>query len=223
MSGNPEAEQRLQREAASGEEARQQPAGQEELAPAVAESCLVVQAKQDPRAFARLYEENVDRIYAYIYHRVHNVQDAEDLTARTFYRALEKLETYEDRGLPFVAWLYRIAHNLIANWHRDRGKRTTTPLHELQLGIHGGELPESRLETRESHSALWAAINRLAPDRRDLLIYKYGSRLSNAEIGKLMGRTEGAVKALYFRTLAALRKDLEARGWVDPNDGGARE
>ncbi|RIK29816.1 MAG: hypothetical protein DCC55_37745, partial [Chloroflexi bacterium] len=87
------------------------------------EAALVAQARNDPTAFGVLYERYVERIYAYIYHRVGNVQDTEDLTARTFYRALDKLDTYEDRGLPFSAWLFRIAHNLVANWHRDRGRR----------------------------------------------------------------------------------------------------
>ena len=74
-----------------------------------AEALLVEQARRDPAAFGVLYERYVDRIYAYIYHRVGNMQEAEDLTARTFYRALDNLESYEDRGAPFAAWLFRIA------------------------------------------------------------------------------------------------------------------
>lgn len=178
-----------------------------------AEARLIAQAKQNPQAFSSLYEQNVDRIYTYLYHRVQNVQDAEDLTARTFYQALEKLDSYEDRGLPFVAWLYRIAHNLLANWHRERGNRSILSLDEATMDAGSGDRPESRLESRERHSALWEAIHRLSADRRDLLIYKFSNRLSNAEIGKLMGRTEGAIKALYFRTLATLRDDLTSRGW----------
>lgn len=95
------------------------------------ESWLVLQARQEPAAFGVLYERYIDRIYAYIYHRVGNSQDTEDLTARTFYRALDKLDTYEDRGLPFSAWLFRIAHNLVANWHHDRGRRRFLSLDKL--------------------------------------------------------------------------------------------
>ncbi len=185
-----------------------------------AESTLVEQARQDPAAFGVLYERYVDRVYAYIYHRVGNAQDAEDLTARTFYRALGKLDTYEDRGLPFSAWLFRIAHNLVANWHRDHSRRRFLSID--RLWAHGSsrrapealiDRPEDLVEQEEKHEALWAAINRLPEDRRDLLIHKFSSRLSNVEIGELMNKSESAVKSLYFRTLSSLRDDLEARGW----------
>lgn len=177
------------------------------------ESALVAQARQDPKAFGVLYERYIDRVYAYIYHRVGNAQDTEDLTARTFYRALDKLDTYEDRGLPFSAWLFRIAHNLVANWHRDRGRRRFLSLDRLWTHSKEGDTPEAYLEQAETHDALWAAINRLPAERKDLLLYKFSSRLSNLEIGEMMNKSEGAIKSLYFRTLAALRKDLEAKGW----------
>jgi RNA polymerase sigma-70 factor, ECF subfamily len=177
------------------------------------ESQLVAQAKADPQAFGVLYERYVDRIYAYIFHRIRNQQEAEDLTARTFYRALSRLYTYEDRGLPFSAWLYRIAHNLVANWHRDHGRRRFLSLDDLRLpGLKRTE-PEVAVAQIEEHEALWAAIDRLPDDRRDLLIYKFGNHLSNLEIGSLMGKSEGAIKSLYFRTLSALRRDLQARDW----------
>mgnify|MGYP000854146479 FL=1 len=177
------------------------------------ESELVARAKQDPAAFGALYETYVDRIYAYIYHRVGNVQDAEDLTARTFYRALDRLETYEDRGLPFAAWLFRIAHNVTANWHRDGSRRHFLSLDRLWSHSHDDDSPESQVEQEETHAALWAAIRRLPEDRRNLLLLKFGSQMSNVEIGALLQKSESAIKSLYFRTLAALRNDLEARGW----------
>ncbi len=183
------------------------------------ERTLIEQAKQDPKAFGVLYQRYVDRIYAYIYHRVHNVQDAEDLTARTFVRALEHLPRYQDRGAPFSAWLYRIAHNLVANWHRDHSRRRFIPLEGLSLRGRSAEEPEAAVEQEEEHRLLWEAIERLPEERRDLLIYKFGSRLSNVEIGQLMNRSEGAIKSLYFRTLAALRQELSRR--LDPEPPGA--
>lgn len=177
------------------------------------ESALVAQARQDPAAFGVLYARYIDRVYAYIYHRVGNVQETEDLTARTFYRALDKLETYEDRGLPFSAWLFRIAHNLVANWHRDRSRRRFLSFDRLWSHSKEGDTPEEYLEQVEKHEALWAAINRLPAERKDLLLYKFSSRLSNLEIGQMMDKSEGAIKSLYFRTLASLRKDLEGKGW----------
>ncbi len=177
------------------------------------ESVLIEKARTDPDAFAKLYENYVDRIYAYIYHRVGNVHDAEDLTARTFYRALERLDQYEDRGLPFSAWLFRIAHNLVANWHRDRSRRRFLSFDRLWGHSHDDETPERQVEREQSHNALWEAIERLPEDRRNLLLFKFGSQLSNVEIGEMLNKSESAIKSLYFRTLGSLREDLESRGW----------
>lgn len=182
------------------------------------EAGLVECAKEDPMAFGILYERYIDRVYAYIYHRVGNAQDTEDLTARTFYRALDKLHTYEDRGLPFSAWLFRIAHNLVANWHRDRGRRRFLSLDKLWSHSKEGDTPEEQVEREENHAALWDAIARLPEDRRNLLLYKFGSRLSNLEIGELLEKSESAIKSLYFRTLATLRKELETTGWGVPEN-----
>lgn len=177
------------------------------------EASLVERAKIDPESFGLLYEFYIDKVYTYIYNRVGNTQDAEDLTARTFYRALSRLDSYEDRGFPFSAWLFRIAHNLVANWHRDRSKRKFLSLDRIWSHSGEDELPESKIEQEEKHDALWNAINRLPDDRRNLLIYKFSSRLSNVEIGELMNKSESAIKSLYFRTLASLRSDLESREW----------
>ena len=107
------------------------------------ESALVAQARRDPSAFGVLYQRYVDRIYAYIYHRVGNEQDTEDLTARTFYRALDKFDTYQDRGLPFGAWLFRIAHNLVANWHRDHSRRSFMSLDQALVALERGRRPRT--------------------------------------------------------------------------------
>ena len=187
--------------------------GNEPTDSVAAEAALVNRARSEPTAFGQLYEHYVDRVYSYIYHRVGNVQDAEDLTARTFYRALDRLDTYEDRGLPFAAWLFRIAHNLVANWHRDHGQRRFLSLDRLWWRGTEGATPQEQVEQRAVTEALFEAINRLPEERRNLLHYKFGASLSNLEIGELMDKSESAIKSLYFRTLAALRQDLEERGW----------
>ncbi|MBX3052457.1 MAG: sigma-70 family RNA polymerase sigma factor [Caldilineaceae bacterium] len=197
--------------------------GEPVASPRVAEALLVDQAKQDANAFGILYERYVDRIYSYIYNRVHNGQEAEDLTARTFYRALAKLDSYEDRGLPFSAWLYRIAHNLVANYHRDHSRRQFVPLDVVELRGQQRDQPEAVIERTEDHETLWEAIERLPAERRDLLIYKFGNRLSNVEIGDLMDKSEGAIKSLYFRTLAALRKELKGYAWGKEGRDGVEE
>lgn len=176
------------------------------------ESQLVERAKSDPEAFGEIYERYVDRIYNYIYFRVGDQHEAEDLTARTFYRALDHIDRYVDRGVPFSAWLYRIAHNLVANWHRDRSRRKLISLDGLLRLSAPGQSPERAVEEQTERESLRAAIRRLPADRQQLLILKFGERLSNAEIGQIMGKTEGAIKSLYHRTLAALREDLRSRG-----------
>jgi len=182
------------------------------------EAALVGQAKGDVEAFGLLYERYVNKIYNYIYYRVGNERDAEDLTARVFYRAMLHLEHYTDRGVPFSAWLYKIAHNLVANWHRDEGRRKVVPLQDAV--VHGlwTEAPETMTENREEQELLLRAIRCLPDERQQLLLLKFVEHLSNAEIGVVMNRSEGAVKSLYHRTLSALREELTqepslVKGW----------
>jgi len=172
------------------------------------ESLLVEQAKQDPAAFGLLYEKYVQKIYNYIYYRTGNHHDAEDLTAKTFHRAMRHIPSYEQRGVPFSAWLYRIAHNVVANWHRDRSRRKVIALDELVLHQQWRPSPEGLVEADEEKRELLKVIRRLPADRQLLLILKFVEGMSNQAIGQVMGRSEGAVKSLYHRTLLALRKEM---------------
>ena len=196
---------------------QQEPATQEQNEPrryaGLAEAELIELARRDPEAFGELYQRNVDRIYTYVYYRIGNVADAEDLTARTFHQALSNLAGYTHYGLPFVAWLYRIAHNLVANYHRSHSRWRMTSLEELEVVGRPAESPARAAELNERKQALWSAIRRQPEERQRLLIFKFADHLSNEEIGQHLGRTESAVKSLYFRTLKALKADLEARGW----------
>ncbi len=165
----------------------------------------------DREAFGLLYEQYVGRIYNYIYYRIGNMHEAEDLTARVFFRAMRRISDYQNRGLPVSAWLYRIAHNLVANWHRDRGRRPEIPLDESTSFVAHPEHPESTMLQTEEHDALLRIIRKLPAERQQLLILKFVEHLSNAEIGQIMGRTEGAVKSLYHRTLLSLRNDMQEK------------
>ena len=169
---------------------------------------LVELAKADSEAFGELYERYVGRIYTYVFYRTGNHHDAEDLTALVFYRAMRHIEGYTDRGVPFQAWLYRIAHNLIANWHRDRARRRVIPLEDFTGPGPDAEGPDEQAEGQAEREALLQAIRRMPEERQQLLILKFIERLPNAEIGLILGRTEGAVKSLYHRTLLALRDEL---------------
>lgn len=161
----------------------------------------------DREAFGQLYERYVDRIYSYIYYRTGNTNDAEDLTARVFQRAMNHIGNYTDRGVPFSAWLYRIAHNLVANWHRDRSRRQEIPLSDAPL-VARGDHPENSVMYNQQQDSLLRLIRSLPEERQTLLILKFVDHLSNAEIGEIMGRSEGAVKSLYHRTLLSLRDQI---------------
>jgi len=168
---------------------------------------LVLASQGDQEAFGVLYERYLRRIYNYIYYRTGNQHDAEDLTARVFYRAMRHISNYQDRGLPISAWLYRIAHNLVANWHRDNSRRKEIPLDDSFNVRYRGDHPETAILKSEEAESLLHLIRRLPSDRQQLLILKFVEHLPNAEIGHIMGRTEGAIKSLYHRTLLALRED----------------
>ena len=170
---------------------------------------LVDYAKDDKEAFGEIYERYLDKIYNYIYYRTGNQQDAEDLTAKVFYRAMAHIENYVDKGVPFQAWLYRIAHNLVANFHRDKGRRKIIPLDDYVAHTLRTEAPDKQAESSEQEAILMDAIRRLPADRQQLIILKFIEQKSNQEIGEIMGRTEGAIKSLYHRTLLSLRDELQ--------------
>jgi RNA polymerase sigma-70 factor (ECF subfamily) len=186
------------------------------------EARLVLQAREDAEAFGVLYETYVERIYNYIYYRVGNHQDAEDLAARVFYRALANIDSYQERGVPFSAWLYRIAHNLVANFHRDRSRRNVMALDDFVVAGDEHLAPEAATESREEQERLMQAVRRLPEERQQLLLLKFIDRLSNAEIGAIMDRSEGAIKSLYHRTLIALREELKAQDQGDDGKPGEK-
>lgn len=171
---------------------------------------LVERARKDPGAFEQLYQRYVKRIYNYFYYRTGSGHDAEDLTARTFQRVVAHLPNYVARGVPFSAWLYRIAHNLVANWHRDQARRRLVSLEDHLPTAAPEHDPERAAEDAEEQRVLRAALRRLTPERQQLVILKFVERLSNAQIGVVMGRSESAVKSLYHRTLLNLRSEIDA-------------
>ncbi len=171
------------------------------------EVALINAAKTDPEAFGLLYERYVERIYNYIYFRVGGASDAEDLTAKVFFKALRNIGGYRHMGLPFSAWLYRIAHNLVANYHRDRFKVQEISIENLVVeDTNRSSAPEHLMETKQENAFLMGLVNDLSPQKRELIILKYVQKLSNEEIGQIFGKTEGAIKSLYHRTLVELKE-----------------
>ncbi len=173
------------------------------------ENAVSLACQGNPEAFSYLYEKNVTRIYNYVYYRIGSATDAEDLTSRVFYRAFGHINGYVEKGVPFSAWLYRIAHNLIANWHRDNMRRKEVPLDDhVDLPVHTDQ-PEKLLEKNQETELLLKGIRRISADRQQLILLKFLEDLSNAEIAQIMGRSEGAIKSLYHRALLALRQEMD--------------
>lgn len=171
------------------------------------EEVVALASKGDKEAFGVLYERNVERIYNYVYYRTGNIHDAEDLTARVFQRAMNHIQNYQDRGVPYSAWLYRIAHNLIANWHRDKKRKVEISLTDTPL-VSKDNAPDVEVIKNQQRDHLLRIIKTLPEERQSLLILKFVEHYSNAEIGAIMGRSEGAIKSLYHRTLLSLRETL---------------
>ena len=166
------------------------------------------------KAFGELYSIYLDRIYRYIFYQDNDKMTAEDITEEVFIKAWKAIGSCKGREKTFTSWLYRIAHNLVANWLRDRSRHPVISLDQLvPTGRRDTIAIEHQAEANDEREALLEAIRRLHPDRQQLLILKLMEGMSNVDIGRVLGRSEGAIKSLYFRTLIALREDLEKRGF----------
>jgi RNA polymerase sigma-70 factor (ECF subfamily) len=163
----------------------------------------------DYEAFGELYQENIQKIYNYIYYRTGNKADAEDLTARVFQRALKHIGTYQKTDVPFSAWLYRIAHNLVANFYRDTNRKREVPIEEQEYKLPQPEHLETRIIKNEQVENLLTVIRKLPADRQLVIILKFVDDMPNMEIAKILDRSEGAIKSLYHRTLLELRNTYE--------------
>lgn len=176
----------------------------------VDEGALVAAAKRDPGEFGPLYELYVDRIYRFAYRRVGTHHEAEDITAQTFQQALQALPAYEWRGLPFGAWLFRIAGNIINRRGRTSGREVAVEDVTVFSGYEETDDDPADLAWRsEEAGELAEKITRLPPDQQRVLVLKFSHGMKNREIGDLMGRSEGAIKQLVHRALVSLRASME--------------
>ena len=166
------------------------------------ESELVALAvRRDAAAFGQLYQIHLDSIYRYIYYRVGNAAEAEDLTEQVFLKAWEHIAAYDQRGLPFAAWLYRVAHNLVVDYHRTRRPTTslTEPLAETLVDKAAG--PEEQVERRLAAAEVAEALRTLNPEQQQIILLRFVQGLSHAEAASIMGKSEGALRVLQYRAL----------------------
>lgn len=175
------------------------------------EARLIRLAQQgDGSACAALYGRHYEAVYRYCYFRISDSNLAQDLTSEVFVRMVEKLETFQPRGRPLLAWLYTIARNLIADLHRGKELTNHLPLDEAtQLGSDCDDDPHRHVVRKLEASCLAAAVGHLTEEQRQVLLLKFVEGLGNSQIAALLDKSEGAVKALQHRALSALRRALE--------------
>jgi RNA polymerase sigma-70 factor, ECF subfamily len=163
----------------------------------------VAAAQRDRAAFAALYRRYVERVYGYCFYILGDHHDAEDATERAFLSALGAIDRFSDRGATFRAWLFRIAHNEVANALRRRRRHRTTTLDTAADPVAPGD-PWTAVEAADERRLVREAISRLPGDRRQVLVLRFVDGLSSREVASVLGRSEGAVRVLQHRALRDL-------------------
>ena len=177
------------------------------------EESLVERAVQrDRAAFTALYDKYVDRIYRYVYYRVSNQSEAEDITQEVFIRAWKAINKYKRRGAPFVAWLFTIAHNLVVDYYKTR--KESIPLDEARaIGGSDENSPEAMTEASLNRSHIRNAISKLKGDKQKVILMRFIEGFSYGEIARLLNKSEGAVRVIQHRALGDLRRMLTGSEW----------
>jgi RNA polymerase sigma-70 factor (ECF subfamily) len=165
------------------------------------ERSLIEAAQADPARFVDLYERHFHRLYAYVARRASSRAEAEDVTSEVFEHALTHLGKFEWRGVPFLAWLFRIAANALA----DRWRRASRDAHELPPDVPDGR----EAEEIERRAMLFQLVERLPDAQRRVIEMRFMDQRSIREIANALDRSEGAIKQLQLRALETLRKHLE--------------
>ena len=173
------------------------------------EESLIRRAQQrDQEALTQMYEENFDRIYRYIVFKIGERTEAEDMTQQVFLSALKSISSFKYKGISLSAWLFRIAHNQIVDYFRKKAKRVTVPLGESLASSDGD--PSLAAEKNLDIEHLVSATKGLTRAQQEVISLRFAGELSIAQVAKVVGRSEGAVKALQHSAILSLRKALSA-------------
>jgi RNA polymerase sigma-70 factor (ECF subfamily) len=173
------------------------------------EEGLVQRAKQhDQEAFARLYDEYFDKIYRYVALKIGDKTEAEDMTQQVFLKALQSISSFKWKGVPFSAWLYRIAHNQVVDYLRKKKRRPATLMDESLVSSDSENNPQLMAERNIDTERLLVATQRLTDAQREVISLRFTSELSTAQVAEIMGKSQGAIKALQHSAIVALRKEL---------------
>ena len=169
------------------------------------ERLLIEAAQKDPARFADLYELHFERVYAYVVRRVQDRAETEDLTAEVFHQALANLKRFEWRGIPFAAWLFRIAANLIS----DRWQHSRREIVNDAAVIGSAQVAPAEIEAVEKRATLFRLVETLPAEQRRVVVLRFAEQKSIKQVAREIRKTEGAVKQLQFRALTNLRARLE--------------
>ncbi|MBU0494306.1 MAG: sigma-70 family RNA polymerase sigma factor [Chloroflexi bacterium] len=181
------------------------------------EARLIARAKKgDPAAFAELYDRHHEAIYTYVYYRVGgDAPVAEDLTGDVFVRLVEHIDRFTYQGRPIRAWLYTIARNLVTDHRRTQARVTIAPLSDSLCDREHSQ-PAAVVQQRLDQECLATALQHLTEEQQQVIVLKFIEGQSNAEIAALLDKTEGAIKSLQHRALAALRRAIEKERCYEP-------
>ena len=168
------------------------------------ERLLIEAAQKDPARFGELYEIHFERVYAYIARRVQDRAETEDLTADVFQQALANLKRFEWRGIPFAAWLFRIAANLIT----DRWQRSGREIADEER-VEAAQVSPTEIERVERQATLFRLVDSLPAEQQRVVVLRFVEQKSIKEVAREIRKTEGAVKQLQFRALSNLRARME--------------
>ena len=168
------------------------------------ERLLIEAAQRDTACFADLYELNFERVYAYVVKRVRDRAEAEDVTAEVFHQALANLKRFEWRGIPFAAWLFRIAANLLSDRWQRTGKEVAN-----EEAIESAQVSPAEIEEVERRATLFRLVDTLPAEQWRVVVLRFVEQKSIKEVAKEVRKTEGAVKQLQFRALTSLRARME--------------
>ncbi len=165
-----------------------------------------IERKKLEEMLVALYEESYDKVARYIFVRIGNQQESEDLASETFMRALKSLDSYQERGLPMEAWIFKIAHNIVVDYLRKVSKKQMVNLDEVTIASDSN--PEEIAVSDDQIARVSKALGGLSPAQREVIALRFFSGLSSTECGKVMGKQPGAVREMQSAAIKSLRHVL---------------